>query len=105
MRFADIINHDDVKAQLRNLVIENRLSHALFFLGKEGAGGLPLGLALAQYLVCEKTNHSKQPAGLSLFGDEEEVAIPEDSCGVCGPCVKASQLIHPDIHFTFPVIP
>lgn len=105
MKFSDIINHDEVKAQLKNMVTENRLSHALFFLGKEGAGGLALGRALAQYMVCERTNKSAQPAGMSLFGEEEEVKFPEDSCGVCPPCIKASQLIHPDIHFTYPVIP
>ena len=27
-----------------------------------------------------------------------------DSCGVCPACTKAHQLIHPDIHFTYPVI-
>ena len=31
--------------------------------------------------------------------------FPTDSCGVCPSCVKASQLIHPDIHFSYPVIP
>ena len=28
-----------------------------------------------------------------------------DACGVCASCVKAQQLIHPDIHFSYPVIP
>ena len=28
-----------------------------------------------------------------------------DSCGHCAACIKAQQFIHPDIHFSFPVIP
>jgi DNA polymerase-3 subunit delta' len=30
---------------------------------------------------------------------------PTDACGVCAACIKAQQLIHPDIHFSYPVIP
>jgi DNA polymerase-3 subunit delta' len=29
----------------------------------------------------------------------------KDSCGVCNSCSKASALVHPDIHFSYPVIP
>ena len=36
---------------------------------------------------------------------EEPGILPADACGVCPSCVKASQLIHPDIHFSYPVIP
>jgi len=43
----------------------------------------------------------------SLFG--EEVQAPAelmlDSCGVCPACSKSRQLVHPDIHFSYPVIP
>jgi DNA polymerase-3 subunit delta' len=28
-----------------------------------------------------------------------------DACGTCASCIKAGQLIHPDIHFSYPVIP
>ena len=27
-----------------------------------------------------------------------------DSCGVCSSCIKAHQLVHPDIHFSYPVV-
>ncbi len=96
------------------MVEQNRLSHALLFLGKEGTGALPLALAFAQYLVCEKVQRpgieNLQTNGPSLFGDEagvkkEVLPFPVDSCGICHSCVTASQLIHPDIHFSFPVIP
>ena len=27
-----------------------------------------------------------------------------DSCGICPSCIKANQLVHPDIHFSYPVV-
>lgn len=92
------------------LVQQNRLSHALLFLGKEGSGALPLALAFSQYVVCERVN-GKTPAAPepSLFGEPEPVAaptgIPEDACGVCLACQKAAKMVHPDIHYCYPVIP
>ncbi len=113
MQFKDVIGQAEIKKQLINMVQQNRLSHALLFLGKEGNGALSLARAFSQYIVCEKVNGKavsvKQE--ISLFGDEttgytEEVTAQywEDSCGVCPACVKAAGMIHPDIHFSFPVI-
>lgn len=85
MSFSAVIGQQEVKQKLVQLVIANRVSHAWLFLGKEGYGGLPLALAFAQYLVC--TNKSNA-----------------DSCGICAACSKAQQLIHPDIHYSYPVI-
>ena len=89
------------------MVAQRRVSHALLFLGKEGAGGLSLARGLAQYLVCEVVNGVSKPAASSLFDEapDEGTQKPADSCGVCSACKKASQLVHPDIHFSFPVIP
>lgn len=99
------------------MVSANRLSHALLVLGPEGSGVLPLALALAQYLTCERLPRkgAAESAGPSLFGDPAPVAgssepgtpplFPEDACGVCPSCQKAAALIHPDIHFSYPVIP
>lgn len=114
MQFFDIIGQQAVKQQLAELVQHNRLSHALLFLGKEGSGALPLALAFAQYVVCEKVN-GKNMAALqqapSLFGDEPP-SLPQergpggevDSCGICPACQKAAQLVHPDIHFSYPTV-
>jgi DNA polymerase III subunit delta' len=113
MQFADIIGQGEVKLQLAELVQHNRLSHALLFLGKEGSGALPLAMAFAQYIVCEKVNGrhtaANQQPGPSLFGEPEPVAEqpvqkPSDSCGVCAACTKAAQLVHPDIHFSYPTV-
>lgn len=109
MQFSDIIGQQEVKKNLVELVQHNRLSHALLFLGKEGNGALSLAKALAQYLNCEKLNQSNTASETpSLFGAEELETISSepmnDSCGVCPSCQKAKQMVHPDIHFSFPVI-
>ncbi|MBW8686225.1 DNA polymerase III subunit [Chitinophaga rhizophila] len=86
MLFSNVIGQEDIRQQLIRSAEQNRLGHANIILAPEGTGGLPLGLAFAQYLVCE----NKQPDG---------------ACGQCQACTKAGKYIHPDIHFSYPVIP
>jgi DNA polymerase-3 subunit delta' len=88
MQFAQVIGQDHVRENLIDMVRQNRLSHALLFLGREGSGALPMALAFAQYVVCERAKGNTP-----------------DSCGECAACLKAKQLVHPDIHFSYPVIP
>lgn len=88
MNWDSLIGQEPLKKQLTELVLQNRLSHALLFLGKEGVGALPLAISFAQYLVCEKA----VSANLSA------------PCGVCAPCKKGSELVHPDIHFSYPTV-
>jgi DNA polymerase-3 subunit delta' len=109
MSFKNVIGQNEVKQHLAEMVFHNRLSHALLFLSPEGSGALSLALAFAQYIVCEKVN-GKKDSSASLFGEEESQSLainnaPADACGVCASCIKAQQLIHPDIHFSYPVIP
>jgi DNA polymerase-3 subunit delta' len=88
MAWDKVIGQMALKKQLVELIAHNRLSHALLFLGREGSGSLPLAIAFAQYLVCEKTQHQAL----------------ESPCGECAACTKASQLVHPDIHFSYPTV-
>lgn len=109
MLFNQVIGQESVKQHLTEMIQYNRLSHALLFLSKEGAGGLAMALAFAQYITCEKVQLKPAASlGPSLFGDEpsiaENIMIPNDACGVCASCTKSKQFIHPDIHFSFPVI-
>lgn len=84
MLFNDIIGHEDIKQALIRTVKENRVSHAQMFLGNEGTGNLALAIAYAQYICC----HNPQAS---------------DACGVCNACNKFNKLIHPDLHFVFPL--
>ena len=83
----------------------------IVFRAKKASGALSLAMAFAQYVVCEKNKREKKyPPGPSLFGEIQRpispktVVIPKDSCGVCASCIKAARLVHPDIHYTYPVI-
>ena len=107
MQFNQIIAQELTKNKLIDLVQNNRLSHALLFLGKEGTGSLSLAIAFAQYILCEKVNpNSKANNAITLFGNEETPTLInlEDSCGQCASCTKVNQLIHPDLHFSYPAL-
>lgn len=85
MQFGDVIGQDHIKQKLIEEVNEGRIPHALLLCGNEGVGKLPLAIAYAQYICC--TN--KQST---------------DSCGICPSCIKFKKLIHPDLHFMFPIV-
>lgn len=84
MYFKDIIGQDEVVALLRAAVAEGRIPHAQLICGGEGVGKLVLAIAYARYLCCTHRNG-------------------EDACGECPSCKKFDKLVHPDLHFTFPV--
>ena len=100
MLFKEVIGQESLKQHLTEMAAHNRLSHAMLFLGPEGCGALNLSMAFAQYLLCEKVRASATP---SLFGDNE-AKLPADSCGECASCKKAAEMVHPDIHFSYPTI-
>jgi len=84
MLFKEIIGQSEVKASLIQTVQESRISHAQLFYGDEGSGNLALALAYAQFICCT----------------DKQV---DDSCGVCSSCLKFQKLVHPDLHFVYPV--
>jgi len=85
MNFSNIPGQKEIIGKLLRSVKEERVSHAQLFAGPEGCGSLALALAYARYISCEnRTDH--------------------DSCGICKSCVKYEKMIHPDLHFVFPVI-
>ncbi len=84
MLFSEIIGQAEVKSRLSANVAEGRISHAQLFLGPEGCGSLAMALAYAQYILCENRSDS-------------------DACGTCPSCVKNNKLVHPDVHYAFPV--
>ncbi len=113
MRFADVIGQQNTKQHLLEMVEQNRLSHALLFLGNEGSGALSLALAFAEYISLLPSS-AKQDAGPSLFGEPAEEIKPvfpktadeADAFMQKQPGFsKADNYVHPDIHFSYPVIP
>ncbi len=83
--FKDVIGHEDIKQRLVRALQAGHISHAQLFAGSTGYGSLALALAFAQYIFCT--------------GDKKE-----DACGECPACRKMQKLIHPDLHFVFPVV-
>jgi len=84
MLFKQISGHSAIKDRLLRSSLDSRVSHAILLHGPEGNGKFALAMAFAQLLNCT--------------GEKSD-----DSCGVCPSCQKASKLIHPDIHYVFPV--
>lgn len=85
MHFAQVVGQAPAKEGLTRMIRQDHLPHALLLLGAEGTGGLPMALALAQYLFCT---------------DKRD----QDSCGQCADCRKVARLEHADLHLSFPSI-
>ena len=79
MNFSEILGQEHLKNHLIKSTDNGRISHAQLFVGKEGSGTLPMAIAYAQYILC------------STSDDKEASAL------------KCSKLMHPDLHFAFPV--
>lgn len=85
MFFKDVIGQEEAKKKFLLEVREGRIPHAQLFCGPEGVGKLPLALAYARYICC--TNRGEA-----------------DACGTCPSCIKFNKLVHPDLHFAFPIV-
>jgi DNA polymerase III subunit delta' len=84
MKFESVAGHNNIKSRLTSFVKEQRLAHALLFLGPSGSGTLPLAVSFAGYILCGNRT-----------GD--------DACGTCPSCKMTERLSHPDLHFSFPI--
>ncbi len=85
-RFKDVIGQEALKEKLRREVDEGHIPHAQLFCGPSGVGKLPLALAYACYLCC--THHTADG----------------EACGECQSCKQWNGLVHPDVHFMFPIV-
>lgn len=84
MKFADVIGNVDVAKALASMADSGRVAHAMLMYENEGCGALALALAYVQYLNCSNPHDG-------------------DSCGECPSCRQMARLIHPDVHYVFPV--
>jgi DNA polymerase III subunit delta' len=99
MNWNNVIAQHTIKNHLQDMVSHNRLSHALLFLGKEGNGALPLAIEFAKNIICQP---KAAPIVEDLFGGLS--AIPTTNEDIAAARHRADELIHPDLHFSFPVI-
>ena len=84
-KFSDVIGQQQAKDRLVQEVSEGRVPHALMLCGPQGVGKLALALAYGRYLCCSHRTTT-------------------DACGACPSCVKWDKLVHPDVHFMFPIV-
>lgn len=85
MYFRDIIGQEEIKEQLVKSARTGIVPHARLFTEQGGAGAFPLALAYARYLNCANPSD-------------------KEACGHCASCLKYDGLVHPDLHFVFPII-
>jgi len=83
--FSSVIGQQKIIDQMLSFENQSKTPHALMISGHSGRGGLCLAIAFAQFLLCENKTSN-------------------ESCGMCSQCQKSYQLIHPDLHFSFPVV-
>jgi DNA polymerase III subunit delta' len=83
--FKEIIGQTETKNKLIQEWKEGRIPHALLISGPEGIGKMALALSYARLLLCDHP-------------------IENEGCGTCPSCIKINKLVHPDLHFAFPII-
>ncbi|MCK0161211.1 ATP-binding protein [Allomuricauda sp. F6463D] len=84
MLFKNVLGLEHIKNHLVTTAENGRVAHAQLFVGPEGSGVLPMAIAYAQYLLCGNTNG--------------ENTGENTACNS-----KCNSLMHPDLHFAFPV--
>jgi DNA polymerase III, delta prime subunit len=77
MQYQQIIGHETIKEQLKNIVHSGKISHAYIFDGPDGIGKSMMAHAFASSIVCD--NFQQEP------------------CGVCKNCHLSFGNSHPDI--------
>ena len=89
MQSTEVIGQQEAWQRLMQLVDENRIPHALMFVGPQGSGKFALALAFASFLLGEPWN------GKSMVDNE---ALRRNAVAML------AKWQHPDLHFSFPII-
>ncbi len=83
MDFSEVIGHQHIKSHLVKTVQNGRIPHAQLFSGINGSGLLPMAIAYASEVL--SSQYEK--------GSAEYISCRN----------KVSKLMHPDLHFVYPV--
>lgn len=86
MKFSQIPSHENVKRQLREMVADRRIPHALLLHGPAGIGKFMLARTFSQYLHCQSPAADGEP------------------CGECPSCRQHESFNHVDSLYVFPVV-
>lgn len=86
MKFSQIPAHDNVKRQLREMVADRRIPHALLLHGPAGIGKFMLARTFSQYIHCPTPTATGEP------------------CGACPSCRQHESFNHVDTLYVFPVV-
>lgn len=104
MRFSEIPGNQEIKNKLIRTVLDQRVSHAQLFFGSEDCNKLALAIAYAQFINCtNKQGTGQKEDTYHELRITDSPAVGPDSCGTCPSCVKYQKLVHPDLHFIYPV--
>jgi DNA polymerase-3 subunit delta' len=83
MDFSEVIGQKHLKAHLIKTIENGRIPHAQLFVGNSGSGILPLAIAYVKELLCSSFLKN---------------SIEYEQCAK-----KIDKLVHPDLHFVYPV--
>lgn len=86
MKFSQIPSHENVKRQLRDMVADGRIPHAILLHGPSGIGKFMLARTFSQYLHCQSPTADGEP------------------CGRCPSCLQHENFNHVDSIYVFPVV-
>ena len=84
MSFIQLKAQEGICRALQSMVDSDKVAHAIMFEEEDGGGAVELALVFLKYLYCKNRQEGQ-------------------ACGKCPSCNKISKLIHPDMHFVFPV--
>jgi len=84
MRFSEVRGNRSVMDALRGMVDSGRIPHAMLLHEDDGGGAMAIVQAFLGYLYCVSRHDG-------------------DSCASCPACNRVAKMIHPDIHYVFPV--
>lgn len=77
-----VVGQQPLKENLKRLLSQNKLPHALLFYGPDGVGKEAAALEIGKFLLCQSDNAP---------------------CGACASCRRYDRFEHPDFYFLFPL--
>lgn len=85
MSMHPVYGHESLRARLGAAIRDGRLPQAVLLVGPQGIGKQRLALWCAQTVLCD--------------------ARTAEPCGRCHSCGQVALLVHPDLHWTVPLVP